>query len=218
MELIRHLELFNPHTFNTPIVVIGTGASGSWLVLQLAKLGITDITVYDFDVVEEHNIPNQIFDLEQIGEPKVHALKNYIECSTGTNIKTKNEKYERQRLNGIVFLMVDSMAERKRIWDKCIKMKTAIPLMIEPRMGMSLGRVYTIEPTNLSHIKEYEATLYDDSEGEVSACGASMSVITSAMMIASMCTRTLINFHNNIEIDNEIIIDMMYNNFMNKKY
>ena len=59
LDISRHKELFNPYYFNTPVTIIGAGATGSWLALMLAKLGIQDITVYDFDVVEEHNVPNQ---------------------------------------------------------------------------------------------------------------------------------------------------------------
>ena len=47
--------------FNTPIHIIGCGATGSWVALMLAKMGISNITCWDFDKVEEHNLPNQFF-------------------------------------------------------------------------------------------------------------------------------------------------------------
>ena len=218
MNTIRHMELFNNETFDTPITILGGGALGSWLALCLAKLGIEDITVYDFDVVEEHNIPNQAFDLHRVGEPKVTALQLMIDTSTGTWIKAKNERYNRQRLNGIVFLMVDSMKERKRIWEESIKMKSSIKLLVEARMGLSMGRIYNVFPTDLEHIKKYEETLYGDENAEVSACGASMTVVTTAMTIASICARQLINYAGEVELDNEIMIDMMYNNFLNSQW
>src|SRR5690554_7355564 len=64
-------------------------------ILQLAKLGITNITVWDFDVVEEHNVPNQLFGLNDIGKPKVEALKQIVAEHTGTEINIKNEKFTR---------------------------------------------------------------------------------------------------------------------------
>lgn len=212
LDVTRHMELFDPHKFNTPVTVIGCGATGSWLTLCLAKLGIRDITVYDFDTVEAHNIPNQAFSISQIGRPKVDALYDEISYTTGTQIKVRNGKYINQRLSGIVFLMVDSMAERKRIWENCIKMKPSINLLIEPRMGLDVGRIYNVEPINLTHIKKYENTYYEDDVAEVSACGASMTVITTALGIASWCTRQLINWQNKEEIDNEILIDFKFNN------
>ena len=97
-------------------------------------------------------------------------------------------------------------------------MKTTIPLLIEPRMGLDGGRIYNVEPVNLNHIKEYENTYYSDDEAEVSACGNSMTVITSAMGIASWCTRQLINFTNEIELDNEILLDFKYNNIIGSRW
>lgn len=218
LDVRRHMELFDPYTFNTPVKIIGAGATGSWVALFLAKLGITDITVYDFDNVEEHNVPNQAFGLSSIGIPKVHALSNDIEVATGAIINAKNEKYENQRLNGIVFLLVDSMKERKRIWETGIKMQTQIKHLIEPRMGLNMSRIYNVNPTDLTQIKRYEESYYSDDEAEVSACGTSMSVITSAVTTASWCVRQLINFHNDEELDNEILIDFQYNNIIANKW
>ena len=218
LDLIRHLELFDPHYFNLPVTIIGAGATGSWLALSLARLGIEDITVWDFDIIESHNIPNQAFGINHIGMSKVAALEAMVLRETGIDIKIHNAKYIDQRLNGIVFLMVDSMSERKRIWETSIKMKPTVKLLIEPRMGMDMGRVYNVDPTNLTHIKKYEDSYYSDDDAEVSACGASMSVISSSLAITSWCTRQLINFHNDVELDNEILIDFMYNNIIAERW
>jgi len=121
LDLIRHLELFNPDTFKTPITVLGAGATGSWLALALAKLGIEDITVWDYDTVESHNIPNQSYGIDDIEQYKVIALQSDIETATGINIKIKPEKFTNQKLNGFVFLMVDSMTERKEYGNQELK-------------------------------------------------------------------------------------------------
>lgn len=211
LDVRRHMELFNPYEFNTPVTIIGAGATGSWLALQLAKLGISDITVYDFDVVEEHNIPNQLFGIMDIGKPKVDALAEFILATTGTPIKAKNEAYTNQRLSGIVFCMVDSMKVRDDIWKLGAKGKSAVKLYVEPRMGLNEGRIYNVNPTDSNHWKRYEECWYPDDEAEVSACGTSQSVITSALLIASTCARQLINYHNGIELSNEIQLDPVYN-------
>lgn len=212
LDISRHMELFNPEKFEHAITIIGAGATGSWLALALAKLGLEDITVYDFDIIEEHNIPNQAFGLKDVGAPKVDALFETIKQTTGTEIKIANEKFVDQRLAGVVFLMVDSMEARKTIWENSIKMKSAVKLLIEPRMGLDVGRIYNVEPMDLNQIKKYEDTYYADDVAEVSACGASMTVISSALGITSWCVRQLINFQNKEELDNEILIDFKYNN------
>lgn len=216
LDTIRHLEIFEPHSFTDKINIIGAGATGSWLALYFAKLGISgnQIHVWDFDHIESHNVPNQLFGVDNVGESKVGALWNEVKQQTGTEITIHDEKFEQGHLSGYVFLMVDSMAERKRIWDESIKMKSAIKLLIEPRMGLDVGRVYNVEPMNMAHVRAYEACYYPDDEAEVSACGASMTVITSAVGVATWCARQLINKFNDIELDNEILIDFMHNNIV----
>ncbi len=220
LDIRRHQELFDADTFNTQINVIGAGATGSWLVLQLAKLGIRGdlIKVYDFDVVEEHNVPNQAYSVHSIGESKVGSLWNVVHDDTGTEIKTFNEKYENQRLSGYVFLMVDSMSERQRIYKESIKLRNQIKLLIEPRMGLDVARVYNVDPIDLKQCERYEECFYSDEEAEVSACGTSQTVITTAMLTASWCVRQLINHHAREELDNEILIDAKYNNLITTKW
>lgn len=219
LDVRRHLNLFDPYAFgDTPVTVIGAGATGSWLVLQLAKLGITNITVYDFDVVEEHNIPNQLFGLEHVGIPKVYALSEIVKNQTGLRIKAMNEKFTHGRLRGYVFVMVDSMQARKDIFTTSIKAKSQVKLMVEPRMGLNEGRVYNVIPTDSTHCKRWEDCWYPDSEAEVSACGTSQSVITTAILTASICARQLINHVNDVELDNEILLDVMYNGIYPTKW
>lgn len=217
LDTTRHRELFNPYEFNTPVNVIGAGATGSWLVMQLARLGITNIKVYDFDSIEEHNVANQAYSMRQVGESKVESLKNNVAFDTGIVIKTA-KRYEEQRLSGYVFLMVDSMAERKRIYENHIKMKSGVKLLIEPRMGLDVGRIYNVNPVSLRENEEYAKTYYSDDETEVSACGASLTVVTSAMTIASWCVRQLINHHAGVELDNEILLDLKYNSIYTTKW
>lgn len=234
LDISRHKELFNPDIFRLPVTIIGAGATGSWLALALAKLGIENITVWDFDVVEEHNIPNQAFRMQystdpmednnytgissDVGKSKTSALYQIINDATQIEIKTQNKRFVDQRLEGFVFMMVDSMKVRKQIWENSIKMKSAVKHLVEPRMGLDMGRIYNVNPTDLNHIKEYEDTYYDDDTAEVSACGNSMTIISSAMGVASWCTRQLINFANDEDLDNEILVDFKYNNIVTARW
>jgi len=64
--------------------VFGIGSVGSNFVRSLAKSGFTSIKVYDFDIVEEDNIPAQSYYLSHIGMQKTDALKELIKNETGT--------------------------------------------------------------------------------------------------------------------------------------
>ena len=67
MDYRKQINLIDVNRVNTPINIIGCGALGSWLVLFLLKMGFKNIYVYDFDTIEEHNLPNQAFLEKQIG-------------------------------------------------------------------------------------------------------------------------------------------------------
>lgn len=213
MEIIqndysRQVNILNPEEFKLPIHIIGAGATGSWVAFSLAKMGLNNITVYDFDEIGMHNLPNQMFNLVQIGKNKANAIRTNIKSYTGINIKARNTKVEGNiPLQGIVFLLTDTMKSRKDIYYKSIKNNPMVDLLIETRMDLRGGRIYAINPKDRLQTKIYEETLYDDSEAEISACGVSQTVLPSALAITSHAIWKLLNFINNEPIQNEIIMD-----------
>ena len=60
------------------IHIIGCGSVGSTLAELLARLGLTKITLYDFDTVEPKNLANQLFRQEHINMTKVDALTSML--------------------------------------------------------------------------------------------------------------------------------------------
>ena len=74
----RQLDLCPPDKLASPITVIGAGAIGSAAVVTLAKMGCSDITVWDEDVLAEHNVPNQMCLVDRVGQPKVDALAELV--------------------------------------------------------------------------------------------------------------------------------------------
>jgi molybdopterin/thiamine biosynthesis adenylyltransferase len=215
VDPLRHLSVFSPHAFGQRRVdVIGCGATGSRIVLSLAKLGVENIHVWDFDVVEEHNIPNQAFGMSDIGLNKAVALAALVKAATGTEITVHEEKVDgTQMLGEVVFLLTDTMSSRKEIWNGALKYKLKTNLLIETRMGADNGRVYSINPNKPGHIKAWEGTLYDDNEAEVSACGASVSVGPTAETISGLAVWQMIRWFSienggDDELDNEIIFSL----------
>ena len=60
------------------IGIVGAGGLGSNLAVILCRLGFTQLIVADFDVVEPSNLNRQIYHYEQVGRPKVDALKQIV--------------------------------------------------------------------------------------------------------------------------------------------
>jgi len=58
--------------------VAGLGGLGSHVAVALARAGVGTLVLVDFDVVEPTNINRQHFYLDQLGQPKVEALRATI--------------------------------------------------------------------------------------------------------------------------------------------
>ncbi len=216
----RQLDVFSPEKFgDKPVHFIGGGATGSFasfitadffMPLLAAKMGVPKIHVWDYDTVEDHNVPNQIMGPGDVNEkspvPKVDALREHILRLTGIEIVAHNKRVTGgTELSGIVFLLVDSMDVRKEIWDGAIKMNPNVDLMVETRMAIDGGYIYTIKPTDLDDVRFWEAAWYPDSEAEESPC-TSRAISPTVAMIAAHAVWKLIKFANGLEYQRELLI------------
>ena len=61
MNLVKSRDYFNPINVNQRCHIIGCGSVGSTVAELLVRLGLTKISLYDFDVVSSHNLANQMF-------------------------------------------------------------------------------------------------------------------------------------------------------------
>ena len=216
MNLNRHLEVFSPDKFGKRrIDIIGAGSTGSKIALDLAKLGIENLHVWDYDKVESHNIPNQLYGIEHINMLKVDALKSIILKQTDIEITIHNKKViDEERFGDVIFLLVDSMKTRKEIWDSSIKYQANVKVMIETRMGSDQGRIYIVNPLDSTEVDRWEKTLYGDDESEVSACGTSITVGPTSTSISGFAVWQFLNWYKkNIEkkdivLSNELIFTL----------
>lgn len=211
-DFSKQMELIKAHEFKERINVIGCGAIGSWVVFFLLKMGFENIHVYDFDKVEEHNLPNQMFAEKHIGELKVDAIINaysdmFEDGMNESRLTVHNQKIDdgnAHTLSGVVISCVDSMSARKEIYELAFKYGQA-KLWIEGRLSIWGAYVYTLDDKNCKkQIEEYEKTLYADEEAEVSACGVSQTALPSAVNCATIMVMQMICWHRE-ELDlNEI--------------
>jgi molybdopterin/thiamine biosynthesis adenylyltransferase len=205
LSLIRHQEIFDASKFqHIPIHIIGCGATGSRVWLSLVELGLDNLHAWDFDKVEPHNLPNQIFLNQHIGMLKVNALIDYYYRKTGqhppetmsfNDVKFGPDTIQPVDISGIVFLLTDTMASRREIFS-ILQDCSAVPLIIETRMASSYGDVKTINPFDQQAVDTWLASLTDDDQAEVSSCGASISVGPTAAIIANLAVWQLIQFLN----------------------
>ena len=78
MNLTKSYEFFQPEKDKTTIHIIGCGSVGSTVAENLARCGVKNMTLWDFDKVEPHNIVNQMFNENHVGMLKVDALRDIL--------------------------------------------------------------------------------------------------------------------------------------------
>lgn len=169
-EKIRHanqMDIFNPLEFgNSKILIVGAWGIGSHTVECLAKMWFSNLTVVDFDEVENHNIASQNYWPSQKGMLKVEALRENVLFKTWVEINIYNGKYHPDMAKGtdVVLMAVDNMDVRKEIAD------TARPKfgIIDWRMGWRSFTLYTFNPTY--QMDRYLETWFPASEADPEIC------------------------------------------------
>jgi molybdopterin/thiamine biosynthesis adenylyltransferase len=207
VEFLRQLDLVRPETLETPVHLIGCGGIGSFAALALGKLGCAHLHLYDDDRVEEHNVPNQLFRLADVGRPKVEALAGILETFTGARARTYLRRVEGERLQGIVVSGVDSMAARNALWQKTVRHRAGIPLYLDGRLGAEMCRLYSIRPADPDDVRCYERSLYDDSQALPLSCTAG-AIIYTGFAIASLVANQVKKVATGEVVPREILYDL----------
>ena len=202
----RQLGLCPPDKLTFPITVIGAGAIGSATVVTLAKMGCSNITVYDADDLADYNVPNQMCLLDRVGQPKVEALAELVEMLSGVRIKPVSNNYRGQRLEGVVISAVDSMTARQMIW-KSVKMRKQVDLFIDARMGAEILRLYTLRPVDLDACEFFEENLYGSEEAEQLPCSA-RSIIYCPAIAGALIAAQVKAFAVGEPIHREVLFDV----------
>lgn len=224
INIMRHESVFDPSKHDYPVHVIGAGATGSRVFAALVELGMKQIHVYDPDIIESHNLANQIYNAEDVGGPKVIGCANFLKRKLGIlydrpapdGYHFRSTKVTRRYLEessstvagGIVFLLTDTMESRneitKALHNRCMRaadaptrMAAAPMLIIETRMGSTHGSVFTLNPYDNIAYKQWKSTLVDDTDTdniELSPCGTTLSVGTTASLIANYAVWQMMQF------------------------
>ena len=121
MDLSKSYEYFQPEKVEARINIVGCGSVGATLAENLVRLGITNLALWDMDVVNPHNLANQIFRQQDIGRPKVEALADIlfeINPEIKDDLKLYGKGWSGQQLSGYVFLCVDNIELRRQIVEK----------------------------------------------------------------------------------------------------
>lgn len=186
------------------IVLVGTGGIGSWLALNLSRIGHS-LNLFDMDMVDETNVTGgQMFRKTDIGKPKVGAVMQTCRDFGCTNrILTIVDRYAKNYgVLPITITGLDNMAARKTVfeaWKESISQEPGLQagaLLLDGRLTTEMFEVLAVQ-WKPEQLEEYEKDyLFSDDEAEILDCTNKQSTF-SAMGIASLMTATLCNFLTN---------------------
>lgn len=215
MDLAKSEEYFNPIDV-ARCHIIGCGSVGSTVAELLVRLGLTKISLYDFDTVTAHNLANQMFLNKDIGKPKVEALADLLEA-INPDLRNTLTLYpqgwdESCRLNGYVFLCVDNIDLRRKI-ATLNRPNNAIKAMFDFRTRLEDAQHYAAlwsDPKMVDNfIKSMEFSHEEAKEyTPMNACHVELGVAPTVRVICSYGVANFINFIRTKELRKLVVADI----------
>jgi molybdopterin/thiamine biosynthesis adenylyltransferase len=107
------------------VTLCGAGALGSLLADNLARQGVRQMTVIDFDRIEEHNAGTQLYGASDVGAKKVDVLRSHLFRSVGAEVTVYDRRLEERTvkkfLRGaqLVVDTFDNAAGRRLVTEYC---------------------------------------------------------------------------------------------------
>lgn len=193
----RHNGFVSPIDLQETLNIIGVGATGSNVALTAARMGFTNFKIWDHDRVEEHNLPNQTYDVEHVGMLKVEALTKVLQRFNPEVKVEAHPKYftaaeDGVDLEGPLVLTVDTMAARKEITD-CFEYNPLVNTVFESRLGFDHGTVNIIDNVSADEIAGWKASLLNDDEIPDGPCGlricTTMVQAVSSFLVHQICRK-----------------------------
>lgn len=206
MNLSKSQDFFNPSLAPEDFHIVGCGSVGSYLADLLVRAGIgspseSHIILWDMDIVEAKNVANQRFTSRDIGRPKVEALRDIlidINPDLEDKIDIMPNGWQGETLSGYVFLAVDDITIRQKIVDTNMN-NVFVKAMFDCRTSLTNAQHYAVNWANYKDKENFRKTMdftHEEAEAETpkSACGGTLGVASTVLIVASLCVNNFIQF------------------------
>tara|TARA_R110002111_G_scaffold262878_1_gene342620 strand:+ start:7360 stop:8016 length:657 start_codon:yes stop_codon:yes gene_type:complete len=205
-RFIRQSELVPAEKLKSLIVtVIGVGAIGRQVALQLAALGVRRLQLIDFDKVEPTNITTQGYLQSDLGELKVEATARALQAiDAGLETETIVDRFRPGLVTGeVVFVCVDSISSRAAIWRS---LRHQCSFWSDGRMRGEVLRILTA--TDLESREHYDTTLFAQAEAQTGSC-TSRSTIYTASIAAGLMLHQFTRWLRKLPVDFDMTMNLL---------
>ena len=206
---IRQRDIVPPDKLAKIVVlIVGVGAVGRQLALQLVTMGVSNLYLVDPQDVDVENLGAQGFREKDLGRKKVDAVAEaMVEINSTILVCTHAVRFQREHIPDldedgkiVVCSCVDDMNVRRTIW-RAAKLSH---LFMDSRMGAEVARVITVADSKGEQY--YPKTLFSQSEMYQEPCTAKTTIYCASIqagMMAAQFTKWLRGF--------PVSMDMVFN-------
>jgi sulfur carrier protein ThiS adenylyltransferase len=190
---------------DTKITVIGVGAIGRQVSLQLAAIGVPQLQIVDFDLVDLSNVTTQGYLATDVGQPKVQATAAAIrQLDPAITVETVQDRYRpRMEIGQAVFSCVDSIEARSAIWRSA---GSRCRFWADGRMLGEVIRILAVaEHVGCEH---YPTTLFAPSEAQPGRCTAH-GTIYCASIAAGLLVHQFTRWLRNLPVDRDTSLNLL---------
>jgi sulfur carrier protein ThiS adenylyltransferase len=185
--------------------VIGVGAIGRQVALQLSAMGIPWLQLIDHDTVEISNLASQGYLEGDMGQLKVNTTLDLCRKINGIcNIHVAPDRFRRSmEVGNIVFCAVDRIDVRRLIWES---VKDKVSFFVDGRMSAEVLRILTAcDNESRNH---YPTTLFNTDEAFVGPCTAK-TTIYCANIAAGMMVAQFTKYLRQLPVDHDIQFNLL---------
>jgi sulfur carrier protein ThiS adenylyltransferase len=207
-RLVRQQELVPSEQLSTlRVSVIGVGAIGRQVALQLAALGARRLQLVDFDQVDLSNVTTQGYASADIGLLKVRATAQAIgRLDPSIEVEAVEDRYRAQLdIGEAVFCCVDSITARTAIWRSAGGRSR---FWADGRMlGETIRILVATENAGRTH---YPTTLFAQSEAQAGRCTAGGTIYT-ANVAAGLMLHQFVRWLRDQPVDADATLNLLAN-------
>ena len=170
--------------------MVGVGAVGRQVAVQLAAMGAPEVELVDRDRVEDVNLGPQMYRAGDLGHYKVLATKRaMLELNPDVVVDARDVWFQKSFAKGLsgrhVFACVDNMDARRRIYEAACVGGAA--WLGDARVASEAIRTIACPGPKLGD--RYERSLFAQAEGFQGACTARMTVALAAVAAGLLVTK-----------------------------
>jgi hypothetical protein len=187
--------------------IIGAGAIGRQVALQLASIGVRQMQLVDFDFVEPTNITTQGFLANDVDQLKVSAVCQAVTAIDPTIVveQVANRFRAKEEVGEAVFCCVDSISARALVW-RSVHRRCAF--WADGRMLGDVIRV--LAAVNSDDKVHYSRTLFPQQEAMTGRC-TSHGTIYAASIAAGLLVHQFTRWLRGIRVDPDTTLSLLAN-------